>query len=387
MASDTKRAALLDGLRVVDLSLWQPGHTATQLLADLGATVVKVEPPGGDRMRPLADRFTNYNGHKRSVVLDLKQPGDIRRFLGLVAEAEVVVENYRPGVADRLGVGFTALATVNPAIVLCSITGFGQIGPLAAIPGHDHNFQAYAGAFAFPAVGPPLPSALLVGDQGSGLAAAFAILAAVLCARRTGEGEHIDVAIADLLAAWVAPMGSLGAAGSSAPRAETLPGMGAFLTADGVYVELGVYSEDHLWDTLCDALGLPECVGLSFAERSTRATELRALIVAAVITRARHELGYPGVYNPLMGIGQRRRPELERVICQRHVWRAAALLRPSAFMQVPAAFPGLLRRFDSLKSRPARRFVSRPDEPQVHCTGHKSRQNCARRATPQDNIS
>lgn len=290
MASDTKRAALLDGLRVVDLSLWQPGHTATQLLADLGATVVKVEPPGGDRMRPLADRFTNYNGHKRSVVLDLKQPGDIRRFLGLVAEAEVVVENYRPGVADRLGVGFTALATVNPAIVLCSITGFGQIGPLAAIPGHDHNFQAYAGAFAFPAVGPPLPSALLVGDQGSGLAAAFAILAAVLCARRTGEGEHIDVAIADLLAAWVAPMGSLGAAGSSAPRAETLPGMGAFLTADGVYVELGVYSEDHLWDTLCDALGLPECVGLSFAERSTRATELRALIVAAVITRARHEL-------------------------------------------------------------------------------------------------
>ena len=207
MTGRTSPTSLLEGLRVVDLSLWQPGHTATQLLADLGADVLKIEPPGGDRMRPLVDRFYNYNGHKRSVVLDLKTDADRERLLGLVAEAEVVVENYRPGVADRLGVGFDDLSAVNPSVVMCSISGFGQSGPLSSVTGHDHNFQAYAGAFTFPDGGPPAPAGLLVGDQGGGLAAAFAILAAVLSARRDGVGDHIDVSITDLLAAWVAPDG------------------------------------------------------------------------------------------------------------------------------------------------------------------------------------
>jgi crotonobetainyl-CoA:carnitine CoA-transferase CaiB-like acyl-CoA transferase len=288
---------LLDGLQVVDLSLWQPGHTATQLLADLGADVLKIEPPGGDRMRPLTDRFVNFNGRKRSIALDLKQDKDRACLLGLVVGAEVVVENYRPGVADRLGVGFGDLSRVNPSIVLCSISGFGQTGPLASQTGHDANYQAYAGAITPPA-GPvkvPVLSSLLVADQGSGLAAAFAILAAVLCARRTGQGEHIDVSMADLLASWVAPMGPIDPArqpraageGADAPAA---PAMGLFQTSDGSYVVVGVYSEDHLWDALCDGLGLADHVGLTMPQRASRAAELRGRIEIAIAGRSRSDL-------------------------------------------------------------------------------------------------
>ncbi|MGD9705161.1 MAG: CaiB/BaiF CoA transferase family protein [Acidimicrobiia bacterium] len=278
MTNRTPPRPLLEGLRVIDLSLWQPGHTATQLLADLGADVLKVEPPGGDRMRPLVDRFYNYNGRKRSTVLDLKDDAGRQRLLGLAADAEVVVENYRPGVAARLGIGFDDLVAVNPSIVMCSITGFGQTGPLAGVPGHDHNFQAFAGGFTFPDGGPPAPAGHLVGDQGGGMAAAFAILAAVLCARRTGQGEHIDVAITDLLATWVAPMGSIDPRRLQMTGGGSLPGMGVFRTADDEYVELGIFSEDHLWDLMCDALGLAEHVGVDMAGRAARASELRAAV-------------------------------------------------------------------------------------------------------------
>jgi crotonobetainyl-CoA:carnitine CoA-transferase CaiB-like acyl-CoA transferase len=288
---------LLDGLGVIDLSLWQPGHTATQLLADLGADVLKVEPPGGDRMRPLPDRFVNFNGWKRSIALDLKRQEDRAHLSDLVVGTEVVVENYRPGVAERLGVGFADLRRVNPSIVMCSISGFGQSGPLAGQTGHDANYQAYAGAMTPPA-GPdsvPVPSSLLVADQGSGLAAAFAILAAVLCARRTGEGEHIDVSMADLLASWVAPMGAIDPGRQPQPRpdeggGDQAPAMGVFRTADDDYVVLGVFSEDHLWDALCDGLGLTGYVGLTMSQRRRRASELRGQIERVVAARSRPEL-------------------------------------------------------------------------------------------------
>ncbi len=284
---------LLDGLQVVDLSLWQPGHTATQLLADLGAEVLKVEPPGGDRMRPLVDRFVNFNGHKQSVTLDLKRDDDKAQLLELVAGAEVVVENYRPGVADRLGVGFDQLRATNSSIVLCSISGFGQHGPLSSATGHDANYQAYAGAMTTPDGSAPTPAGLLVGDQGSGLAAAFAILAAVLCARRTGEGEHIDVSMADLLASWVAPMGPVDARrepASSSGSHRGSPAMGTFETADGRWVVLGVFSEDHFWDALCEGIGLDAHVGLTMAQRSTAAEQLRSEVTAAIAARPRDEL-------------------------------------------------------------------------------------------------
>ena len=282
---------LLDGLRVLDLSLWQPGHTATQYLADLGADVLKIEPPGGDRMRPLTDRFVNFNGHKRSLVLDLKRPEDRGRLLDLARQAEVVVEGFKPGVAERLGAGYEQLSAVNPALVYCSISGFGQTGPLAQTSGHDANYQAYAGALVIPpSGGPPLGSGALIGDQGAGLAAAFGILAAVVCARRTGQGDHVDVSMADLLASWVAPSANISEAPVAAHRGRGQPGMGPYATADGRYVILGIFSEDHFWDALCGAFGLDNYQGLTMADRSARAEELTASLTAKFAARGRDDL-------------------------------------------------------------------------------------------------
>ena len=284
-------AELLTGMRVLDLSMWQPGHVATQLLADLGADVLKIEPPGGDRERVMADRVANYYGHKRSLVLDLKQKGHRARLFELVAEADVVVEGYRPGVAGRLGIGYDQLAAINPALVYCSITGFGQTGPLAQGTGHEHNYQAYAGVYVSPEKGArPVASGALVGNQGGGLAAAFAILAGVICAHRTGRGEHIDVAMADLLVSWVAPMGSISERLPSPPRTDESAGMGLFATADGGHIVLGIFTEDHLWSILCRHIGLEEHADLNFAQRTERAGQLRCQVEGCFASRRRDDL-------------------------------------------------------------------------------------------------
>jgi crotonobetainyl-CoA:carnitine CoA-transferase CaiB-like acyl-CoA transferase len=282
-------AGLLEGLRVLDCSRWQPGQYAGQLLCDLGAEVIKVEPPGGDPMRAMADRFFTTNGSKASVVADLKTPEGLERVLDLASEADVLIECYRPGVADRLGIGYARLAERNPALVYCSISGYGQVGPMAAQGGHDMNFQALAGALHV-IDGLPEASGVLVADQGSGLAAAFAILAAVLCARRTGEGEHIDVSMTDVVASWVAPMGPIDEARPLPVQAGSMPAYGAFATQDGSFVVLGVFSEDNLFDSLVRALGLGDLVGIGFEERSARGAALAAEIRAAVAERPRDEL-------------------------------------------------------------------------------------------------
>ena len=338
---------LLDGLRVLDLSLWQPGHTATQLLADLGADVLKVEPPGGDRMRVLPDRFVNFNGHKRSLVLDLKREEDRARLKDLARGAEVVIEGFRPGVAARLGAGYADLAAVNPALVYCSISGFGQTGPLAASTGHDANYQAYAGAFVTPpAGGPPVASGALIGNQGSGLAAAFAILAAVQCAQRTGQGDHIDISTADLILSWVAPAGTIGET-PQARRGES-PGMGIYAAGDGGHVVLGVFSEDHFWDLLCRQLGLAQYAGLDMAARSDRATEIRPALQARFASRGRDEL-----VAELAALGLPVAPVLSRdeALAHPHFWARGVMARgpdgdrrvghPIRFLRHPARAPGL----------------------------------------------
>ncbi|WP_409330006.1 CaiB/BaiF CoA transferase family protein [Trujillonella humicola] len=279
---------LLTGLRVLDLSLWQPGQYATRLLADLGADVVKVEPPGGDRIRPDRVRFDDLNAGKSSVVLDLKQPAGRATLRELVAGADVVVENFRTGVAERLGVGFAQLTEANPAIVLCSVSGYGRTGPLSAEGGHELTFQAHAGAMTSRGDEPPLPMGRDVAGRAGGLAAAFAVLAAVLRARQTGEGDHVDVSITDLLASWIT--GARPPVVPMPPGAEFGPAGGTFRTADGGWVALGVYSEDHYWDALCRELGLDGHAGLTASDRIARAGELRAVLVAALATRTRDEL-------------------------------------------------------------------------------------------------
>jgi crotonobetainyl-CoA:carnitine CoA-transferase CaiB-like acyl-CoA transferase len=273
---------LLSGMRVLDFGQWRPAPYATQLLADLGADVLKVEPPAGDPMRVFPDIFLGVAAHKRSVVLDLKDPADRARALGLAAEADAVVEGWRPGVAARLGVGPDDVHAVNSRAIYCSLSGYGATGPLAVAPGHDVNYQAHAGSLA-PAGGAPEPAPaprVPWADLGAGLAAAFAICAAWVGRARTGEGETIDVSMTDLLATWTGTVGGGALAGVEGPL-DGLPAYGTFAVTDG-WVALGVIVEPHFWDATCAALGLDDLVGLPVADQVRRSSELRSRIAAAL---------------------------------------------------------------------------------------------------------
>jgi crotonobetainyl-CoA:carnitine CoA-transferase CaiB-like acyl-CoA transferase len=293
MATTTE---FLSGLRVLDLSIWRPGPYATSLLVPLGADVLKVEPPGGDPMRHYAGLFAAVNEGKRSIVLDLKVEAGRARALELAAQADVLVEGFRPGVLARLGLDHAAVEGLNPGIVYCSISGYGQLDPRALLPGHDVNYQAWSGALT-PEGGratqvPPLPTA----DLAAGLSAAFGICAAVLGRMSSGAGAYLDVSMTDVLATWTGPAGAGSAAGSvggsvgddpSAP----MPGYGLFSTIDGGQVALGVLNEQHFWESLCEELALGEALaGLGFDERCQRGTELQAVVTRAIATEPRDEL-------------------------------------------------------------------------------------------------
>jgi crotonobetainyl-CoA:carnitine CoA-transferase CaiB-like acyl-CoA transferase len=247
-------AGLLEGLRVLDLGIWRPVPYATQLLAEMGADVLKIEPPGGDPMRVFLQLFDVLNAGKRSMVVDLKTEDGREEVLSLAAGADAVMEGFRPGVAERLGVGYDAVRERNPAVVYCSISGYGANGPLAQVPGHDVNYQAYAGVLS-PKGGPPVEATIPIGDLGAGMAAAMATIAACFRSRASGEGERIDIGIADVLATWTGAVGTLTPAGSLRPM-DGLPGYGIYRTVDDHFVALGVLAEDHFWARLCAALEL-----------------------------------------------------------------------------------------------------------------------------------
>jgi crotonobetainyl-CoA:carnitine CoA-transferase CaiB-like acyl-CoA transferase len=280
----------LSGLRVLDLSIWRPGPYATSLLVALGADVLKVEPPGGDPMRQYAGLFESINAGKRSIELDLKDGNGRDEALELAAQADVLVEGFRPGVLTRLGLGVDTVRGANPALVYCSISGYGQDDPRAELPGHDVNYQAWAGALR-PEGGTARVSPLPIADLAGGMAAAFGICAAVLGRAASGEGTYLDVSMTDVLATWTGRVGGNDGdgAGTSA-RTGPVPGYGIFDTADGGQVALGVISEQHFWSNLCTELGRDDLAPLTFEDRSPRGVELQDAVAAAIGGRGRDEL-------------------------------------------------------------------------------------------------
>lgn len=285
-------AKLLAGLRVLDVSIWRPGPYATSLLVALGADVLKVEPPGGDPMRHYAELFVPINAGKRSIELDLKGAAGRTRAMDLATEADVVVEGFRPGVMARLGLDYPAVRTANPGIVYCSISGYGQRDPRAALPGHDVNYQAWAGALR-PEGGsgamPPLPAA----DLASGMTAAFGICAAVFGRMASGDGTYLDVSMTDVLSTWTGSVGATRNEPDGAPLQEpdeAVPGYGLFATSDEGQVALGVVNEQPFWSNLCRALGLDHVADLDFAARSARGVALQRDVATAIATRRRDEL-------------------------------------------------------------------------------------------------
>jgi len=207
----------LEGVRVVDLSQGAAGPVCTQLLGDFGADVVKVEPPGGDWGRqlgppfyPLPDggktaaAYVGMNRNKRSVVVDLKRPEGRQVLLRLVEGADVFVESFRPGVAERLGLGAENLLTRNPRLVYCSISAFGQHGPWKDRPGVDGVVQAMSGLMSVTGTedGPPVKVGVPAADMVGGFLAAAGILLALLARQRTGAGQVVDASLLDALLAF-----------------------------------------------------------------------------------------------------------------------------------------------------------------------------------------
>jgi alpha-methylacyl-CoA racemase len=286
----SQASTFLSGTKVLDLSIWRPGPYATSLLVALGADVVKVEPPGGDPMRYYEGLFEEINAGKRSIVLDLKDAPDRTRALELAREADVVVEGFRPGVMARLGFDDGALRATNPRIVYCSISGYGQEGARAPLPGHDVNYQAWGGTLA-PEGGPGTMPRLPAADLASGVTAAFGICAALLGRASSGLGAYLDVSMTEVMSTWTGRTGaSTGAASGPSSETPTIPGYGLFATADRRQVSLGVVNEQHFWSRLCRELGLDERANLDFETRSGRGAELQKEVASAIARRERDAL-------------------------------------------------------------------------------------------------
>ena len=273
----------LTGIRILDLTRLLPGAYCTLLLADMGADVIKVEEPGaGDYMRwtpPLAGGqsalFNAINRNKRSVTLNLKADAGRDLLLRLVEGADVLVEGNRPGVMDRLGLGWEVVHARNPRLVMCSITGYGQDGPFASRAGHDLNYMATAGGLGLNGErdGPPVPPAVQVADiGGGGLQPAVAILGALVGVQRGGEGRWIDASMTDGAVSWLALALATHAGGETVARGhQRLSGRFAcyrvYACKDGGYYSVAAL-EPKFWSALCGALERPELVDLQYSDDS-----------------------------------------------------------------------------------------------------------------------
>jgi crotonobetainyl-CoA:carnitine CoA-transferase CaiB-like acyl-CoA transferase len=260
-------------VRVVDLTRLLPGAFATALLADLGADVVKVEQPGiGDPMRAYEPRIGDASAftwvsdrNKRSIAVNLRDErgaGVVRR---LAEEADVLVESFRPGVADRLALGGEALRALNPRLVYCSISGYGSDGPLAAEPGHDLNYIGRAGLLSHTGVDgrAAVPGVQIADLAGGSLLGVAGILAALVHAQRTGEGDHVDVSMTDgafalqalMLGAFFADRRPPGIASEMLNGG--VPCYGVYDCADGRRITVGAL-EPQFWRAVCEGVGRPD---------------------------------------------------------------------------------------------------------------------------------
>ncbi|HQU79259.1 MAG TPA: CaiB/BaiF CoA-transferase family protein [Azonexus sp.] len=289
----------LTGIRVLDLTRLLPGPVATLHLADLGAEVIKIEDPQvGDYARTLGTGqgedsayFRMINRNKQGLRLDLKKPGGVEVFMRLAATVDVIVESFRPGVTDKLGIGYAAVATVNPKISYCSISGYGQDGPYRDHAGHDINYLGYAGVLdqiGSEGGNPAIPNFQIADLLGGALTAAMGILAAVLEAQRTGQGRYIDVAMTDsVLTHTYFTMLRLNDAGHSAPRGSDLlngglPCYAIYRCADGRHMAVGAL-EGKFWKACCTALERPEWI------RRQWDAGLRSEMAALFATRPRDD--------------------------------------------------------------------------------------------------
>jgi len=263
---------VLQHVRIVELGQVIAGTFGGMILSDLGAQVIKVEPPSGDAGRRSAIYgigddsaiHLTHNRNKKSIVLDLKTDAGREVLLDLVRSADAVVENFRPGVIDRLGIGFDVLREAKPDVVLVSVSGFGAEGPYRDLPAYDLILQAMTGHMSIMGETgrPPVIMGIPVADLLAGVFAALAVLAGIEGRRATGRGEHFDIAMFDVMLEMLAHVGTLflNTGTDQEPRGSAHPFITpwqAFRCADDAYVVVAP-REEHFWRKLCDALEAPE---------------------------------------------------------------------------------------------------------------------------------
>lgn len=268
---------MLSGIRVLDFTTLLPGPYASLRLSELGATVIQVEPPAGDPARHIGPKragegvvfAANHRG-KQSVRLNLKSSEDCARALVLAAEADVVLEGFRPGVAEALGIGYDAVRSRNPGVIYCSLTGYGQYGPWSARAGHDINFLAASGvqSLLVDEAGRPVMPRLQLADLLGGIAAAEAILAALVQRARTGRGGRIDLSMTDVLMGLLPTHAALPDDPEGTLGIPELSGRYVcyhiYRTADDRFVSLGAL-ETKFWARFCRALGREAWVDAQFS--------------------------------------------------------------------------------------------------------------------------
>lgn len=266
----------LDGIKVLDLSRLAPGPFCSMYLADFGADVLLVEPVPGASEKLAArmpgtepERAAAYNAlarGKRSIALNLKDEAARRIFYDLAADADVVLEGFRPGVVHRLGVDYETLSAINPRVVYCSLSGFGQTGPYSNLVGHDINYISIGGALGaigYPGMKPAVPGNLVADYAGGGLTAALGICLALLAREKTGRGQWVDVGMSDgVLTLMASALSGYFQTGAVQRPGETIltgaaPWYGPYETKDGRYFSIGSI-EPHFYANLCELLGAGE---------------------------------------------------------------------------------------------------------------------------------
>ncbi len=296
----------LSGLHVLDFAHLLPGELATLWLAQLGAEVIKVERPGAQRLLGIESSHpyrSALNRGKKSVVLNLKDAGDRAVARGLVAWADVLVEGFRPGVMDRLGLGWEEVHGLNPRLIYCSISGFGQEGPDRLRPGHDNIYLALSGLLAehHDADGVPSLYPFQLADVGGGsFPALVGILAALWARERTGEGMRVDVSMLEGSLSWAYLLlpslkGGPGVTLWRQGLRGELPCYGVYETADGRFLALGAL-EPHFWAAFCQAVGRKEW--LSRGYDVSLKSEVEALFRTRALSEWLGEDGRGGILDP-----------------------------------------------------------------------------------------
>ena len=288
-------SSALEGIRVLDLSRLLPGPYCSMMLGDLGAEVIKIEEPKiGDPTRhspPIIDGnsapFAQVNRNKKSIAIDLKQREGRELFMKLALTADCVLEQFRPGVVDRLGINYSAVAEVNPRIVYCSLSGFGQDGPHRDRSGHDLNYLALSGVLGLTTDenGKPIIPGVQVADLAGGMIAAFGILAALMARERTGRGQYVDVSMYDVMISMLPIPAAHHFAGKTMPvggkyvLSGAYPFYNVYETSDSKFMTLGAL-EPKFWANFCIRIGREDLVSRQYdsgEEKENLFEELRTI--------------------------------------------------------------------------------------------------------------